>query len=56
MKVEFDDDLKPTLEEYEPTLQIQGTYIPGAEVEKRYLNRPFGNAYDFGQADNTVDI
>lgn len=56
MQVEFADDLIPTLEGHGSDLQIQATYLPAAEVEKRYLNRPFGNGYDFGQQDDTVDI
>ncbi|KAF7506934.1 hypothetical protein GJ744_011065 [Endocarpon pusillum] len=56
MQVEFADDLIPTLKGHESDLQIQATYIPAAEVEERYFNRPFGNAYDFGQQDDTVDI
>ena len=56
MQVELAEDLIPTLKGYESDLQIQATYIPAAEVEERYLNRPFGNAYDFGQQGDTVEI
>ena len=56
MEVEFAEDLRPVLKQYESALQIQATYLPEDDVRKRYLNRPFGNAYDFGQQDNSVDI
>jgi hypothetical protein len=56
MRVEFADDLRPVLEDHESTLQIQATYTPAVEVEAGYLNRPFGNAYDFGQEDNIVEV
>jgi hypothetical protein len=56
MKVEFAEELRPILEEHESAIQVQATYLPGEVVKERYLNRPFGNAYDFGQQDNSVDI
>jgi hypothetical protein len=56
MRVEFADDLRPTLEHHESALQIQSRYMPAGEIEERYLDRPFGNAYDFGQEDGLVVV
>ncbi len=56
MRVEFSEDLRPFLEDHKSALQIQATYMPEGEIEERYLNRPFGNAYDFGQQDNITDL
>jgi hypothetical protein len=52
MQVEFSEDLKLILEKDGSGLQIQAQYLPEAEIEKRYLNRPYGNAYDFDQKDH----
>ena len=50
MQVEFADDLKPMLEEGQD-LQIQGSFFPEKDILGRYLNRGYGNAYDFDQQD-----
>ncbi|KAB2580726.1 hypothetical protein BFW01_g6671 [Lasiodiplodia theobromae] len=49
MFVEFANELGPALSNERTGLQVQGTFLPEEEVEKRYLNRPYGNAYDFSQ-------
>jgi hypothetical protein len=49
MQVEYSENLKPELETYEDTLQIQSTFFPENEIVNRYLNRGFGNAYNFDQ-------
>ncbi|KAL0264468.1 hypothetical protein SLS55_000418 [Diplodia seriata] len=49
MLVEMANELKPTLSNERTGLQVQGSFMPEEEVEKRYLNRPYGNAYDFSQ-------
>ncbi|KAF2430034.1 hypothetical protein EJ08DRAFT_589763 [Tothia fuscella] len=54
MQIEFADELGPELSREKKQLQIQSTLIPESEVLRSYLNRPYGNAYDFGQED-TVD-
>lgn len=54
MRIELAEELKPMLEDQASNLQIQANYLPAAEVEQRYLNRPHGNAYDFGQEDATA--
>jgi len=49
MKVEFSQELKLLLKEYEHVLQIQSTFVTDEEIMDRYLNRAHGNAYDFDQ-------
>lgn len=51
MQIEYSDDLKQTLKEYGSDVQIQAIFKTEEEIEKGYLNRPFGNAYDFDQKD-----
>ncbi|GAB5588011.1 hypothetical protein Unana1_02911 [Umbelopsis nana] len=51
MQIEYSDDLKQTLKEYGSDLQIQAIFKTEEEIVKGYLNRPFGNAYDFDQKD-----
>ena len=51
MQVEFSEVLKPTLKEYENDLQVQGVFMSEKDIADRYLNRGFGNAYDFDQKD-----
>ncbi|OJD34470.1 phytanoyl-dioxygenase [Diplodia corticola] len=56
MFVELADELKPALSNERTGLQVQGKFMPGEEVEKRYLNRPYGNAYDFSQQEPVEGI
>ncbi|KAI9729383.1 MAG: hypothetical protein M1834_006907 [Cirrosporium novae-zelandiae] len=56
MKVQFAQELKAELEEKGSDLQIQADFIPAKSVEEGYLNKPFGNAYDFDQKDPLVGI
>ena len=49
MKVEFSERLSATLAKSREVLQIQDAQIAEKELEERYLNRPFGNAYNFDQ-------
>jgi hypothetical protein len=51
MQVEFAEELRPMLEEYNPVLQIQSAFLPERDILERYLNRGYGNAYDFDQQD-----
>ena len=51
MQVEFAEELRPILEEYSPVLQIQSKFLPERDILERYLNRGYGNAYDFDQQD-----
>jgi hypothetical protein len=56
MEVEFAEELKDRLTLETTGLQIAATYNTGADVLKTYLNRPYGNAYDFNQADRIEGI
>ncbi|KAK5119201.1 hypothetical protein LTR85_007815 [Meristemomyces frigidus] len=49
MKLELADELKPIIEQ-QSDLQIPVDWVTKEEAQKRYLNRGFGNSYDFGQA------
>lgn len=51
MQVEFAEDLRPMLGEYDSSLQIQSKFLPEKDIIERYLNRGYGNAYDFDQQD-----
>jgi ectoine hydroxylase-related dioxygenase (phytanoyl-CoA dioxygenase family) len=58
MTVEFADDLKDRLTPENTGLHVAAEYVKAEalEVEKSYLNRPYGNAYDFNQIDKVEDI
>jgi hypothetical protein len=58
MTVEFADDLKERLTPENTGLHVAAQYVRAEEleVEKSYLNRPYGNAYDFNQIDKVQDI
>lgn len=56
MTVELSEDLRPVVEELAGELQVPAVYIPEQEISKRYLNRPFGNAYDFNQKERMDDL
>ena len=49
MKLELGASLRPIIEG-QHALEVPVDWIPDAEAAKRYLNRPFGNSYDFSQA------
>ena len=51
MQAEFAQSLRPLLDIHGSDLQIQDTFMPEKEIHKRYLNRPYGHAYDFDQID-----
>ena len=48
MRLEFAEDLKPLVEK-ETGLEIPVDWVTEAEAMSRYLNRGFGNSYDFSQ-------
>ncbi|KAL2871726.1 phytanoyl-CoA dioxygenase family protein [Aspergillus lucknowensis] len=48
MKLELADDLKPLIEGHRD-LEIPVSWVSESEATSRYLNRGFGNAYDFNQ-------
>jgi hypothetical protein len=51
MEVEFANELAERLTPEQTGLQIAATYVPEEELLRNYLNRPYGNAYDFNQMD-----
>ena len=56
MEVEFAEDLRERLTKEKTGLEIAATFAEEEEVLKGYLNRPYGNAYDFNQVDRVKDI
>ncbi|OJZ83144.1 hypothetical protein ASPFODRAFT_209974 [Aspergillus luchuensis CBS 106.47] len=48
MKLEFADDLKPLIER-QTGVEVPVDWVSKSEAMSRYLNRGFGNAYDFNQ-------
>ncbi|KAI7181544.1 hypothetical protein D0869_10756 [Hortaea werneckii] len=50
MKLELSEDLKDKIQS-QKDLQIPVDWVSKEEALKRYLNRGFGNSYDFGQAE-----
>lgn len=54
MRLEFGDDIKPLFEDLkrQGKLGVQAPidWVERADVLERYLNRGFGNSYDFNQA------
>lgn len=56
MQVEFSEDLKPILEREAENLQVQAKFVPEKEIMEGYLNRPFGNFYDFDQKERVDEV
>lgn len=56
MQIEFAEELEPALSVAKTNLKVQAKFLPGAEVLERYLDRPYGNAYDFGQEDPVTGV
>ena len=52
MKLELSDSLQPMIEN-EQKLEIPVHWVTESEAMTRYMNRGYGNAYDFSQG--TVD-
>jgi hypothetical protein len=48
MRLELADDLEQTIQR-EHDLQIPVNWVTPSDAEARYLNRGFGNSYDFNQ-------
>lgn len=51
MSVEFSEELKDQLDPEKTGIDVAASYVTKDELLKNYLNRPFGNAYDFDQID-----
>jgi hypothetical protein len=56
MQVEFANELKDRLDPNRTGLQVGATYVPTNQLLRDYLNRPYGNAYDFNQVDRIEDV
>jgi hypothetical protein len=48
MKLELADDLRPVIEN-QTNVEVPVDWVTKPEAISRYLNRGFGNAYDFNQ-------
>lgn len=48
MKLELSKDCKQVVEG-QSQLEVPVDWVSAADAETRYLNRGFGNSYDFGQ-------
>ncbi|KAH6613905.1 phytanoyl-CoA dioxygenase family protein [Boeremia exigua] len=56
MEVEFAEGLRGRLSRAKTGLDIAATFAAEEEVMSNYLNRPYGNAYDFNQVDRIEDV
>ncbi|EMD95586.1 hypothetical protein COCC4DRAFT_35383 [Bipolaris maydis ATCC 48331] len=56
MQVEFAEELAERLLPEKTGLNIAAQYIPSEQLLKNYLNRSYGNAYDFDQSDKVEGI
>ncbi|KAG9194757.1 hypothetical protein G6011_04792 [Alternaria panax] len=56
MEVEFAEELAERLSYKKTGLQIAARYVSSEHLLKNYLNRPYGNAYDFDQTDKIEGI
>jgi hypothetical protein len=56
MEVEVANELREQLSPEKTGLQIAATYVPSQHLLKNYLNRPYGNAYDFDQTDRIEGV
>lgn len=48
MRVQFGESLEPLVEQ-EEMLDVRADYVPDEEAQRTYLDRGFGNSYDFSQ-------
>lgn len=48
MRLEFGEGINPIIEQ-EKMLDVRVNYVSEEQAERTYLNRAFGNAYDFDQ-------
>lgn len=51
MKLQFAEDLQDMVEN-EKTLEIPVRWASRSDAAEQYLNRAFGNAYDFSQGES----
>ena len=48
MNLELAEEIKPVIDE-ETSLEVTVDWVSEKESQERYLNRGFGNSYDFRQ-------
>ena len=48
MRLEFSESVRPIMEKQDG-LEVPVDWVTDEEAMSRYLNRAFGNAYDFNQ-------
>lgn len=51
MSVEFAEELADRLLPEKSGLEIAAKFVTNEQLLKNYLNRPYGNAYDFNQSE-----
>ena len=56
MEVEFAQGLRDRLSKEKTGLEVAATFAKDEDVLENYLNRPYGNAYDFSQVDRIEGI
>ena len=56
MDVEFSEELTDRLSPEKTGLEIAATYVTNEQLLKNYLNRPYGNAYDFNQVERIEGV
>lgn len=55
MEVKLSEELRGEIERWGRDLVVQGRYVSEKEIEEKYLEGRFGNAYDFDQQ-NRLDV
>ena len=56
MDVEFAEELSDRLLPAKTGLQIAATHVTNEQLLESYLNRPYGNAYDFNQTERVEGV
>lgn len=56
MVVEFAEGLRERLTKEKTGLDVAATFAGDEEVLRKYLDRPYGNAYDFDQVDKIEGV
>lgn len=56
MNVEVAEELAGQLNVGDSGLQVAATYVTRERLLQEYLNRPYGNAYDFDQSKKIADV
>jgi hypothetical protein len=56
MNVEFAEGVRERLTKEKTGLDVAAIFAKDEEVLSNYLNRPYGNAYDFDQVDRIEDV